>query len=111
MGEHFPHVQCGAEGACACVHVCMSDLWSRAEQLLVFKPQSFFLQLQLLQSHLVVSSHDSRVLGAGRELGALLHWSTLGNPLLVQSYTGRFALLNLISLGLYCIIMAINNFL
>lgn len=68
-----------------CVRV--SDLWSRVEQLLVFKSQSLFLQLQLLQSHLVVPCHDGRVLGAGGELGALLYWSTLGNSLLVQSYT------------------------
>lgn len=85
LGELLTHVQFGAEGRGVCV--CVSDLWSRAEQLLVFKSQSLFLQLQLLQSHLVVPSHDGRVLGAGGELGALFYRRTLGNSLLVQSYT------------------------
>lgn len=57
------------------------DLWSLPKQLLLLQSQSFLLDL--LQSHLIVASHDSAV-GAGRQRPSLLHWSTLGDPLLVQ---------------------------
>lgn len=63
----------------------ISDLWSLPKQLLLLQPQP--LLLQLLQSHLVVASHDYTV--AGRQRAALLHRSTLGHPLLVQSYRER----------------------
>lgn len=55
------------------------DLGSLSQQLLL---QSQPLLLDLLQSHLVVSSHDSTV--GRRQRPSLLHWSTLGDPLLVQ---------------------------
>jgi len=65
-----------------CSDRCVSDLGSLAEELL-FDPQSLFLHLDLLQSDLVVATHYS-TLRAGGQLGALLHWSTLGNSLLVH---------------------------
>lgn len=56
------------------------DLWSLPEQLLLLQPQPFLLDL--LQSHLIVASHDCAVLGG--QLASWLHWGTLGDPLLVQ---------------------------
>lgn len=46
--------------------------------------QSEPLLLDLLQPHLTVASHHCAV-GVGWELACLLHWGTLGDPLLVQS--------------------------
>lgn len=66
------------------VCVCVSDLGSLAKELL-FDPQSLFLHLDLLQPDLVVSTQHS-TLWTGGQLGALLHWSTLGNSLLVHSW-------------------------
>lgn len=54
------------------------DLWSLPEQLLLLQPQPFLLDL--LQSHLTVACHDCAVLGGQ----PLLHWGTLGDPLLIQ---------------------------
>lgn len=65
-------------------HVCVSDLGSLAKEIL-FDPQSLFLHLDLLQPDLVVSTQHS-TLWTGGQLGALLHWSTLGNSLLVHSW-------------------------
>lgn len=64
-----------------CFNSLILDLRSLPEQLLLLQPQPFLLDL--LQSHLIVASHDSAV-GAGSQLPSLLHWSTLGDPLLVQ---------------------------
>ncbi len=68
---------------CVCVCVRVSDLGSLAKEIL-FDPQSLFLHLDLLQPELVVSTQHS-TLWTGGQLGALLHWSTLGNSLLVHS--------------------------
>lgn len=56
------------------------DLWSLPKQLLLLQPQP--LLLDLLQPHLIAASHDSAV--GGWQRASLLHWSTLGDPLLVQ---------------------------
>lgn len=64
-----------------CFNSLIPDLRSLPEQLLLLQSQPFLLDL--LQSHLIVASHDSAV-GAGSQLPSLLHWSTLGDPLLVQ---------------------------
>lgn len=54
------------------------DLWSLPKQLLLL--QSHPLLLDLLQSHLVVASHELWGLRP-----SLLHWSALSDPLLVQA--------------------------
>lgn len=58
------------------------DLWSLPKQLLLLLSQP--LLLHLLQPHLAVAYCES-----GRELPPLLHWSTLGDPLLVQGCRKR----------------------
>ena len=60
----------------------VADLWSLPQQLLLLQSEPFLLDL--LQSHLVVAPHD-----AWRERPALLHWGTLGDPLLVQGCRRR----------------------
>ena len=66
-----------------------TDLWSGAEQLLVFQSQPLLLHLQLLEPHLVAARHDSSALGTGGQLAPLLAWTTLGDTLLVQAYRGE----------------------
>lgn len=66
--------------------VWAADLGPLAEQLLLLQSQP--LLLYLLQPHLVVAPQDSTVGAGRRQLPPLLHWSTLGDPLLVQGWKG-----------------------
>lgn len=60
-----------------------ANLGSLSQELLVFEPQSLLLHLKLLQTHLAVAPQRA-TLGAGGELGALLHWGALRQALLVH---------------------------